>query len=237
MTKQTKILFMIFIPILAAALFLIPVTREWIFQVVKLFSTVDPTPVKEYIRSFGALAAGVSFLLMIIQSIAAPLPAFLITFANAAVFGWVWGAILSWSSAMAGAAICFGIAKLYGRTVVTKLTGKTTLKAVDDFFEKFGGKAIIIARLLPFVPFDPISYAAGLTAMRFWPFILATGLGQLPATIVYSYAGDMLSGGAKTFVYGLFILFAAFALTMLLRSIFAERLNRKREALTRGGES
>jgi uncharacterized membrane protein YdjX (TVP38/TMEM64 family) len=164
---------------------------------------------------------------MVFQSVAAPLPAFLITFSNAAIFGWVWGAILSWSGAMAGAAVCYGIARLYGREAVIKLTGKTALKSVDDFFDKYGVNAILIARLLPFMPFDIVSYAAGLTSTRFWPFFIATGLGQLPATIIYSYAGDMLGGGAKTFVYGLLIVFAAVALTVLLRSILTERFTRK----------
>ena len=227
MNKKAELILKLGIPLVVIVIFLFPEGREWISRVFKILSSVDPEPVKAYIRSFGPLAVAISFLLMVIQSIAAPLPAFLITFSNAAVFGWVWGAVLSWASAMAGAAACYGIARLYGREAVLKLTGKTALKAVDDFFEKFGGNAILIARLLPFVPFDPVSYAAGLTSMRFWPFFIATGLGQLPATIVYSYAGEMLGGGAKTFVFGLFIVFAAVALTVLLRSIFAERLRKK----------
>ena len=213
---------MILVPIAIVVLFVIPSTRQSIFQIVKLLSTADTGPVKEYIRSFGPLAVIVSFLLMVFQSLAAPLPAFLITFANAAVFGWVWGAVLSWTSSMAGAAACFGIAKLYGRNVVVKLTGKAALESVDGFFNKYGAKSIVIARLLPFMPFDIVSYATGLTSIRFWPFFLATGLGQLPATIVYSYSGDMLGGGARTFVYGLFIVFALFALTSILRSVYKQ---------------
>ena len=92
-----------------------------------------------------------SFLLMIFQSIAAPLPAFLITFANASLFGWWKGAILSWSSAMAGAAICFYIAKILGRDVAEKLTSKTGLEQIDTFFERYGKNTILICRLLPFV--------------------------------------------------------------------------------------
>jgi uncharacterized membrane protein YdjX (TVP38/TMEM64 family) len=53
-----------------------------------------------YLREFGVYAALISFLLMILQSIIAPIPAFLITLSNAAIFGWALGALLSWSSAM-----------------------------------------------------------------------------------------------------------------------------------------
>ena len=150
-------------------------------------------------------------------------PAFLITFANASLFGWVKGAILSWSSAMAGAILCFYIAKIYGRNTVEKLTSKFALEEIDKFFEKHGNYTILIARLLPFISFDIVSYAAGLTSMGLWSFLWATGLGQLPATIVYSYAGEMLTGGAKTFVTGLLILFAVSALGFLVKKIWDEK--------------
>ena len=68
-----------------------------------------------------------------------------------------------------------------------------------------------------------MSYAAGLTSMKFWPFFIATGLGQLPATLVYSYVGGMLTGGAKLLMTGLLILFALSALVVLMRKIYKER--------------
>lgn len=183
-------------------------------------SSLDVEQVKEYILSFGIWAPVISFLLMIFQAIAAPLPAFLITFANAALFGWIWGAVLSWCSGMAAAGICYWIAQYFGRDVVEKLTSKTALKSVDIFFARYGDYAIVICRLLPFVSFDLVSYAAGLTKMRFKRFMLATGIGQLPATIVYSYIGGMLTGSVKWVVTGLLCLFALTALIYLLKKIY-----------------
>jgi len=188
-----------------------------------LFSTLDVAQVKAYILSFGILAPIVSFVLMVFQSVMAPLPAFLITFANAGLFGWVKGAILSWSSAMAGAALCFYIARFFGREVVEKLTSKFALENIDRFFEKYGKYAILIARLLPFISFDIVSYAAGLTSMGFWSFFWATGIGQLPATIIYSYVGGMLVGGAQKFVFGLLILFSLSVLGILIKKIWNDR--------------
>lgn len=182
----------------------------------------DVESVKEYIRSFGVWAVAISFMMMILQSIAAPIPAFFITFANAAIWGWWRGAILSWSSAMAGAAICFGISRLYGRGVAEKFASKMALDDVEVFFEKYGKNTILVARLLPFVPFDPISYAAGLTPMKFGGFFLATGLGQLPATIVYSYASAK-SSDPSTFVRGLLLLFGISALVYTVRKIWTDR--------------
>ena len=209
--------------VLVGAFFLVPSFNQNVGGIVKLFASGDTTPIKNFISAYGPYAMAVSFLLMIFQSVIAPLPAFLITFSNAALFGWWQGAILSWSSAMAGACLCFYIARILGREVTERFTTKTGLQEVDVFFEKYGTHAVLIARLLPFVSFDIVSYAAGLTSMRFVPFFIATGLGQLPATIVYSYVGGMLTGGARLFITGLLIIFALFFLIVLLRLIFKER--------------
>lgn len=187
---------------------------------------LDMEGLKEYILSFGIWGPVVSFLLMKLQSVAAPLPAFVITFANAALFGWVYGAILSWTSAMAGAAICFYIAKFLGRNTVENLTSKFALDDVDKFFAKYGKHTILIARLLPFMSFDLVSYAAGLTSMSFSSFFIATGIGQLPATIVYSYVGGMLTGGAKLMMTGLLTLFALSILIYVIKKIWDEKNNK-----------
>ena len=196
-------------------------------QIAAMFASGDFTVVREFVASYGSYAAAVSFGLMILQSVAAPLPAFLLTFANANLFGWWQGAILSWTSAMAGAAVCFYIARILGRDAAEKLTSKAGLEQIDGFFEKYGKNTILICRLLPFVSFDLVSYAAGLTSMSFWSFFIATGIGQLPATLVYSYVGGMLTGGARLFVTGLMILFALSALIVMLRRIYMEKQRKK----------
>ncbi|WLD29020.1 TVP38/TMEM64 family inner membrane protein YdjZ [Clostridioides difficile] len=206
-----------------AIYFFIPPVKKMVNQMIFYLSMLNLDAIKEYILSFGVWAPIISFALMILQSIAAPLPAFLITFANAALFGWVNGAILSWVSAMAGAAICFVIGRFLGRDVVAKLTSKFALESIDGFFDKYGKHTILIARLLPFISFDLVSYAAGLTSMSFISFFIATGVGQLPATIVYSYVGGMLTGGAKVMMTGLLILFALSVLIYMLKKIYSDK--------------
>lgn len=206
----------------AAGLFIAPL-RQKLAQIFAILSSMDVEQVIAFIRSYGVWAAAISFGLMLLQSVVAPIPAFLITFANAAIFGWWRGAILSWSSAMAGAALCYGIARALGRDAVEKLTSGTALRSVDVFFERYGKHTILVCRLLPFVSFDLVSYAAGLTSIRFWPFFIATGIGQLPATIVYSYVGGMLTGGVRLFVTGLLLLFALTVVIYVFRGIYGER--------------
>ncbi|WP_320047138.1 TVP38/TMEM64 family protein [uncultured Ilyobacter sp.] len=206
--------------VLMGLYFLVPAVKININQAIFILKNVDVDLARGYILGFGIWAPVASFLLMILQSIAAPLPAFIITFANAGLFGWVKGAILSWTSSMAGAALCFFIAKFYGRKVVIKLTGKYALDSVNDFFDRYGKYTILIARLLPFISFDIVSYAAGLTSMNFFSFFVATGIGQLPATIIYSYIGSMLTGTTKTMVVGLLMLFAISTLIFLFKKVW-----------------
>lgn len=224
-----KFVLILGIGVAIASYYGIPSVKETMNLVFKMFASGDFGVVKDFIASWGAYAAVISFGLMIFQSIAAPLPAFLITFANANLFGWWQGAILSWTSAMAGAALCFYIARVLGRDVAEKFTSKAGLKQVDAFFEKYGKSTILVCRLLPFVSFDLVSYGAGLTSMSFGSFFLATGIGQLPATIVYSYVGGMLTGGAKLFVTGLMILFALSAFIVMARKIYVEKQRQKGE--------
>lgn len=213
------------IPITIGILLLLffPTTQKLLLHTIELFQSLDIEKIKTYILSFGMLAPIISFLLMVFQSLVAPLPAFLITFANAAIFGWIYGAILSWFSAMIGAILCFYIAKYLGRDIVEKLASKKALERVDIFFQKHGLNAILIARLLPFISFDIVSYAAGLTSMKIRHFIIATAIGQLPATLIYSYAGEMLTGGAKMMVYALLIIFALSALFILPKRFYAQQ--------------
>lgn len=222
-----KIVLLGIIVLLAAVYFFVEPVNTTMNTVFKMFAGGDFTVVKEFVASYGVYAALVSFALMILQSVAAPLPAFLLTFANANLFGWWQGAILSWTSAMAGAAMCFYIARVLGRDVVAKITSKAGVEQIDEFFEKYGKNAILICRLLPFVSFDYVSFAAGLTSMSFGSFMVATGIGQLPATLIYSYVGSMLTGGAKVMVTGLMILFALSALVVTFKKVYTDRKKKK----------
>ena len=205
----TKLYILAVLAILCLVYFLVPSVNAYVNQVASVLGSANVDTVVAFIRSYGAYAMAFSFALMVFQSAIAPLPAFLITFANAAIFGWWQGAILSWTSSMAGAA----------------------LASVEGYFEKYGSRTILVCRLLPFVSFDAISYFAGLTPIKFWPFFIATGVGQLPATIIYSYVGGMLTGGVKYFVTALLCIFSLGILVMIVRRIYMERQEKKKQAM------
>lgn len=224
MKKKTisKIVLIAIIVLTLVLYFVIPSFNATMNNFVSKLGSLNLESVIELIRGYGAYAAVISFFLMILQSILSPIPALLITLSNAAVFGWWKGALLSFWSSMVGAALCFYIARTLGRDVVEKITTKTGLAKVDEFFERYGKNSILICRLLPFVSFDIVSYAAGLTPIKFWDFFIATGLGQLPATIVYSYLGN-LAGSTKTIFISIVCVVALSALVYMIGKIYNDK--------------
>lgn len=226
--KQVARIILVLLIVIGIVCFLyVPAFKSKLTQVLILFRSMSVESIIGYIKSFGTWAILISFLLMMFQSVIAPLPAFLITFANAAVFGWWQGAILSWSSAMAGALLCFYIARIAGRDFVEKLNKNFSLQKLDEYFDRYGKHTILVCRLLPFISFDFISYAAGLTAIKPIPFLIATGLGQLPATIVYSYVGSNLTGNSQKIMFGLLSMFALFVAIYVIKQIYGERIKRE----------
>ena len=198
--------------------------RSEVDRAVVILGRGDVAGLKEYILSFGAWAPIVSALLMILQALVAPLPAFVLSFANGLAFGTFWGGMLSLASASLAAVVSFWIARLLGRGPVEALVGRTHLGAADRWFLRWGAYAILVARLVPVVSFDIISYAAGLTSMRFWRFMLATVVGMAPATFAYSFLGEQ----APQYVQVLLVVFGLVIAGAVVAAVLRRRRQGKR---------
>jgi len=203
----------------------IPSFRAAVLGAVAVLSSTNVAAAREYLSSFGMWAPVVSLGMMVLQAIVAPIPGAFITLANAGLFGWVKGAVLSWSGAMAGAAICFGLSRYWGRSAVERLIRGSSLQKADRFLQEHGRWAVLIARLLPIVSFDLVSYAAGLSGMGFWGFFWATGIGQLPFMLLASYLGDRILLGSIRHLVFLLLTMTGLAVGV----IFFRRYGRKRK--------
>ena len=177
----------------------------------------DIVGLRDYILSFGIWAPVASCFLMVLQALVAPIPSFLITFANGLAFGVFWGWMLSLFGHALAAAVCFGISRSLGRVPVEVLVGKTGLQSADRWFATWGMYAVFVARLVPGVAFDVISYAAGLTRMRFRNFLVATALGIFPQTFLYSYLGRQAPEYVTLFLVTSALVVAGVATAAILR--------------------
>ncbi len=195
--------------------------RSEVDRALAILGRGDVAGLRNYILSFGVWAPLVSALLMILQALVAPLPSFVLSFANGLAFGTFWGGMLSLASASLAAAVGFCIARFLGRGPVEALVGRAHLGAADRWFLRWGAYAILAARLVPVVSFDIVSYAAGLTRMGFWRFMLATVIGMAPATFIYAYLGEQ----APQYVQ---VLLAVFGV-VIVGAVVAAVLRRKRQ--------
>ena len=89
--------------------------------------------------------------------------------------------------------------------------------------EKRGFMYIFVLRLIPIVSFDLLSYAGGISKVRFRPFLLATVLGMLPGTLAYSYLGASL---ATENVTTIIIAASIFVVLIAVTYIFREPVKR-----------
>ncbi|MGH3089343.1 MAG: TVP38/TMEM64 family protein [Rubrobacteraceae bacterium] len=212
------VLFVALALIFTALYSFVPGFRGEVNQALGILSRGDIEGLRDYILSFGIFAPVASTLLMVLQALAAPLPSFLITFANGLAFGVFWGWLLSLFGHTLAAAACFGISRALGRAPVEVLVGKAGLESADRWFAKWGMYAVFAARLVPGISFDVISYAAGLTRMRFGSFLVATALGVLPQTFLYSFLGRQ----APEYV-GLFLVTSAIVIAGFIGCVIYRR--------------
>jgi len=137
------------------------------------------------------------FFAMIIQAIIAPIPSEMLLIIGGGLFGTIKGGFIGSIGETVGAIFSFYISKKGGRPIAKKLLGQNIMEFTDKWFNNYGAKAVLIGRLVPVVPFDAVSYGAGLTKMKFKPFIIATTIGSLPRSFFYAFIGSYIADAIK----------------------------------------
>ncbi|MDF2502144.1 MAG: associated protein [Anaerosporomusa subterranea] len=121
-------------------------------------------------------------------------PAIVLGVAGGLTFGPLWGTIYLIIGTAFGAALCFGLARLLGCDRLKRSWPKwIPMEELDDQAVRHGFRTVLLLRLAPVLPWDVVSFMAGLSKVRFWPYFAATIIGSMPGAIAFSYLGDSLS--------------------------------------------
>ncbi|MHA1670674.1 MAG: TVP38/TMEM64 family protein [Promethearchaeota archaeon] len=131
-------------------------------------------------------------IVMAIQGLLVPIPSEIVLLATGIIWGVFGGGIMGIIGSMAAALLCFYISKKGGRPLIKKFVGDKAIDLADNFIHKYGMGAIIIARFLPFIAFDPISYTSGLVDMDVKKYSIGTLIGSIPRAFFYSWLGSIL---------------------------------------------
>lgn len=173
------------------------------------FFEITRDDIRGYFNRFGYFTA-VLFFISVLLIAMTPLPDAPLVATGILILGVPLGFIIIWSSLVTAGLINFTISKTFGRNFVKNNYPETT-QFVDMFTKNNGIETIIIARMFTFVSFDMVSYAAGLTSMKYKEFLIATIISIFPIAINYTLIGAGIAAQdvfSMTISFGLSAVFA-----------------------------
>jgi uncharacterized membrane protein YdjX (TVP38/TMEM64 family) len=150
--------------------------------------------IKVWIATVGP-SAPLVFVLVYAVVVLLPVPKSVLSAAAGLAFGLPLGIALVLTAATTGAIGAFLLARMLGRDAVGRLT-HGHLDRLDARLERHGLLAALMVRLVPVMPFTPLNYACGVTAMRLPHYAIGTVLGLIPGTsllVALGSAGSQLS--------------------------------------------
>lgn len=150
--------------------------------------------IAERLEAAGPLAP-VVFVLVMAAAVVLPVPTFPLDVLAGEVFGPLLGTLYAVSGATLGAMVSFLLARWLGREFIARFL-KGHINFCRRCSDRLLTKVVFLARLVPAVSFDVVSYGAGLTKMSLAKFAAASFLGMLPLTFAYVSFGPLLSVGA-----------------------------------------
>ncbi|MBX3350062.1 MAG: TVP38/TMEM64 family protein [Nitrospira sp.] len=175
--------------------------------------------------NFGA-AVGI-FILTYVLVAGLSLPgAVILTLAGGFLFGGILATLFINIGATTGATLAFLTARYLLRDTVEQKFGKW-LGPFQEGFAKNAFSYLLTLRLIPLFPFFVVNLVSGLTRVNVGTYMLATAIGIIPGSFVYSYAGrqlgtiNSLKEIASPNVIGAFVLLGLLALVPVVYKRFS----------------
>ena len=174
---------------LIVILSLLFVSAFFIFKYWNDLTHINIRELKKFIISYGIFSALIFVIIYSVKPIALIIPASVLSILAGNIFGAFFAFILSIIGCFFAGSLAFFLSRILGKSFVDKVL-KGKLLSLDDDIEKHGFKIMLLMRLSFVFPYDALSYAAGLTKMRYEDFILGTVLGVIPEMFAYSFIGS-----------------------------------------------
>jgi len=157
-------------------------------------SLLQPERLEKLVARAGLWGPVVIVTFMTIAVVASPIPSAPIAMVAGAAYGHVWGTGLVVIGAELGALIAFGLARVLGHDVLRRVFGDRVDAGLLGSQNALTA-TVFASRLMPFVSFDMVSYAAGLSRLHAWRFAVATLAGIIPASFLLAhFGGEAVSG-------------------------------------------
>ncbi|MGY4708713.1 TVP38/TMEM64 family protein [Mycolicibacterium sp. CBM1] len=122
-----------------------------------------------------------------------PFPRTAFTLAAGLLFGPALGVVIAVVASTVSAVFALLLVRALGWHL-SGLVRHSAVESVDARLRARGWPAIFSLRMIPAVPFSVLNYAAGASAVRVGPYLLATLAGLIPGTAAVVFLGDALTG-------------------------------------------
>lgn len=153
-----------------------------------------------------------------------PVPSSLVSVAAVALFGWA-GGLLIWIGMTIGCGLGYWLGSRAGRPLAERFIGPGEVARARRLAGDLGPATLVLTRAVPVLA-EASTLAAGLAAMPFGRFALATGLANAGIAFVYAAWGSAAAGSAGSFA----VLFAAAVAVPALAWIALRLFSRRRTA-------
>lgn len=155
---------------------------------------LDGATLHQRIVQLGMWGPAVVVGLMALAILVSPIPSAPIAVAAGMAYGHIWGTVYVVIGAETGALAAFGLAHVLGHEVLRRWLGDRVSVGWLGSQNTLMG-IVFLSRLLPFISFDLVSYAAGLTVLSWWRFAIATLAGIVPTSFLLAHFGGVMVNG------------------------------------------
>jgi uncharacterized membrane protein YdjX (TVP38/TMEM64 family) len=154
---------------------------------------LDLMPTREqiitWVDGWGVWGPVAIALLSMIQALLAPIPGQAIEAVSGYLYGPWLGTLFPLIGMAIGSSIIFSLSRRFGRPIVVKLIGRSSMDQLDDLVRRGGAPFFFLIWLLPGAPDDLACVAAGLTPMPVRQFMILMLIGRLPGVFASVWVG------------------------------------------------
>jgi uncharacterized membrane protein YdjX (TVP38/TMEM64 family) len=164
-------------------------------ELIKQFSTMEG--VNHFLDQYKTASIFVYIGLQISQIVISIIPGQFIQFAGGYAYSFWFGYLYSIIGIGIGTAISFLLARVLGRDALHFLFGEQKIsKFVNQLNSKRAFSILFVLFVIPGIPKDLITYAAGISEFRFFPYFVLSMIGRSPALMGTIMMGSMLNKGS-----------------------------------------
>jgi len=221
LTVRRRALFGVLVILLLAAIY------WWMLATGTLTAITNQGALFDRIVRLGVWGPLIIIFMMILAILISPIPSAPIALAAGAAYGHWWGTLYVLIGAEAGALAAFGVARLVGHDTVHRWFGDRLSAGL------LGSQSalmliVFVSRALPFMSFDLVSYAAGLTVLSMWRFAIATIAGIAPISFLLAHFGSEMATGETGRILLSALVLGSLTMIPVLVELVRERLASRR---------